>query len=526
MDTTEHTELGNELAIANLNNNPYLRIDERGTLHIRLQRLDENKLPTPMDLELSAGEIIAMAGDFFTDANWTVDLELPKCGLFENTTRLGKHLINTPVRQKEEDALIRAYNNLAAPNVTRKEIDCIYSISNANYLPFSDTLNFYAKQLMFYFRVKNYGEMITRNQTHFTPWSIRVYVLGHTIALRYARLAYELRQAADNALYESKNPDFLSIKQLHKNKNEELSSSKLRDLADRYEALAYCMELFTFHYYSDHFATGHMSMIGDLRVVLKERFGTWGNILANNLHDEVNQVGVYTINPYGENPNPTQPPTRSRGDGKVDTCLNKFNRLGCLTGMSASINDVQSVLKGGDTPQQKKYAGLNHLPDVDYNLRQHQPLLVFSKGKVYHRKELSKINILSPSEYEALRDNPKSHGYSELKSSWDAFVLVCKLRLLPCLYTGSIKPIDDARLTEILADEKNRNPEREPIQPPGCPFEKEATLFSWKSPLATRPNKNMLDTMDGLKNYSFLKSKTQTASGENLDNDNTVRLGI
>ncbi|KTD76501.1 hypothetical protein [Legionella waltersii] len=526
METTEHTELGNALPIANLSNNPYLRMDELGIMHIRLQRFDENKLPIPMGLELSVGEIIAMAGDFFTDANWTVDLELPKCGLFQNPTKLGKHLINTPIRPKEEDALIKAYNNLAAPDVTRKEIDRIYTITNAEYLPFSETLNFYAKQLMFYFRVKNYGEMITRNQTHFTPWSIRVYVLGHTIALRYAHLAYELRQTADSAFYQSKNPDFLSIKQLHNDKNEALTSSKLRDLADRYEALAFCMEFFTFHYYSDHFATGHMSMIGDLRVVLKERFGMWGNILANNLHDEVNRVGVYTINPYSENQKPTQPPTRSRGDGKVDSCLNKFNRLGCLTGMTASLNDVQSVLKGGELPQQKHYAGLSHLPDVDYNSRQHQPLLVFSKGKVYYRKELSNIKIVSPVEYEALRDNPKSHGYSELKNSWDAFVLVCKLRLLPCVYTGAIKPIDDTRLKEILADEKTRNPEREPIQPPGCPFENEATVFSWKSPRAVRPNKDLLDSMDGLKKFSLLKSKTHAASGENMENENTVKLGI
>ncbi|PUT40146.1 type IV secretion protein Dot, partial [Legionella taurinensis] len=145
----------------------------------------------------------------------------------------------------------------------------------ANYVPFSPTLNFYAQQLMYYFRVKDYGEMLVRNQTHFTPWSIRVYILGHAIALRYARLSYELKQLATDRNYQSDNPDLITLKNSLQNKNETLSSNTLLDLANRYHAQAYSIELFTFHYYSDHFATGHMSMIGDLRVVLKERFGVW-----------------------------------------------------------------------------------------------------------------------------------------------------------------------------------------------------------------------------------------------------------
>ncbi|HDS3847501.1 TPA: type IV secretion protein Dot, partial [Legionella pneumophila] len=74
MNTTEHTELGNGLLMDKIEGNPYLRIDEFGVLHLRLQRFGENNLPEPMELEMSAGEIIAMAGDYFTQANWTMDL--------------------------------------------------------------------------------------------------------------------------------------------------------------------------------------------------------------------------------------------------------------------------------------------------------------------------------------------------------------------------------------------------------------------------------------------------------------------
>ncbi|WP_277619262.1 hypothetical protein [Legionella norrlandica] len=309
MDTLEHTELGNGLLMDNIEGNPYLRVDEFGALHLRLQRFGKNNMPEPMELEMSAGEIIAMAGDYFTQADWTMNLDLPKCERFNSPTELGKYLINKSIEPKEEAALITAYNNLAAPDVTRKEIDRIYSINKATYIPFFPTLNSYAQQLMLYLRVKNYGEMLVRNQTHFTPWSIRVYVLGHAIALRYAHLCYELKKLAEDSNYQSSNPDLLSVRLSLQNKNIPLSRENLIDLAHRYHAQAYSVELFIFHYYSDHFATGHMSMIGDLRVVLKDRFGMWGNILANNIHDEVNRVGVYTVRPYDPVPNVTEAPT-------------------------------------------------------------------------------------------------------------------------------------------------------------------------------------------------------------------------
>lgn len=526
MNTTEHTELGNGLLLDNIEGNPYLRVDEFGVLHLRLQRFGENNLPEPMELEMSAGEIIAMAGDYFTQANWTMNLDLPKCELFDSPVELGKYLIRKPIDSKEESALITAYNNLAAPDVTRKEIDRIYSINNATYVPFSPTLNFYAQQLMYYFRVKDYGEMLVRNQTHFTPWSIRVYVLGHAIALRYARLSYELKQLAADNNYQSDNPDLLSLKTSLQNKNEPLSSNTLIDLANRYHAQAYSIELFTFHYYSDHFATGHMSMIGDLRVLLKDRFGVWGNILANNIHDEVNRVGVYTVRPYDPIPNTTEAPSRARGDGKFDTCLNQFNRLACLNGMTASLKDIDQVLSGGKIPGQRDYGGLIHMPDVDFNSRQHQPLLVLSQGKVYYREHLSKIQILSPTEYEALRQNPEKHGYKELTNKWSAFKLVTKLRLFPYIYDGAIVPVSDEKLAEIIADEKLRSPQRAPIPTPSCIPEPEPTVFDWRTKPGWRNNKDQLDILDGLKKHSVLRLKRTLPAQEEKTEEVQMNLGV
>ena len=527
MDTTEHTELGNGLRLENSENNPYLRIDESGVLHIRLQRFSDNYLPEPMQLEMSAGEIIAMAGDFFTEANWTMDLDLPKCDHYKSAIDLGRYLINQKCDSKEEAALIKAYNNLAAPDVSRKQIDTIYKITNSNYIPFSPTLDFYMKQIMYVLRVKNYGEMVTRNQTHFTPWSVKVYVLGHSIALRYARLAYELKQWATDVHYQSENPDFQSVKNTYLNNKIAPSCDGLFDLAHRYHAQALSMEFFTFHYYTDHFATGHMAMIGDLRKVLQDRFGTWGSILANNLHDEINRIGVFTIRPYDPTPADNEAPTRARGDGKINTCLDQFNRKACIDGMTASVNDINDVLHGATVPEQDNFGGLEHMPDVDFDSRQHQPLFVLSGEKVFYRKHLSKIQVLSPTEYEALRENPLEHGYTELTSKWEAFKLVTKLRLFPYIYEGEVQPVSGIKKIEIMLDEQSRKPQRPPIPESSCTPESERTVLDWRTKAFEWGNlKDSMDALDGLKKHSVLKLKRIEKPQEPSELQEEVTLGM
>lgn len=494
MDTREHTELGNTLRFTALENNPYLRVDEQGTLYLKLQRHSDDGVPQTMNLEMSAGEIIAMAGDFFTDANWAMKLDLPSCHNFKMATKfsehssetLGEYLIKQPVTQAEEQALLKAYNNLASPDVNRAAIDKIYKIDGSTYIPFSATLNDYAKQLMFYLRVKDYGEMLNRNQTHFTPWSVRVYTLGHHLALKYARLSCELNQLATNEDYQSTNAETQNLMRSLQEKEGGFVVEHLQDLAHRYQALALEMELFTFHYYSDHFAAGHMSMVGDLRVLLTERFGVWGSILANNLHNELNRVGVYTKRFYDPTPNPTEAPTTARGDGDFNTCLNHFNKNYCLAGMQSSIQDLNNVLAGNEIPEQWQYGGLEHLPDADFNYRQHQPLILLGDdNKIYYREQLAKIKTLSPADYEALRAVPYKHGYNELESKWDAFALTAKLRLLPFIYTGQIQQLTTAERSRIENEERWRNPERESIPLPPCAPENSPTIEipSWRSPV-------------------------------------------
>lgn len=486
MDTFEHTELGNAIVFQYLNQNPYLRHDEQGALHLKVQRFGEQYLPETMDLELSAGEITAMAGDYFTEANWTMTLDLPHHKDFKTMEKLGAYLINSAIKPEETAALIRAYNNLAAPDVTRKKIETIYQINKTQYIPFFPTLNTYFQELMLSIWVKDYGEMLVRNHTHFTPWSVRVYILGHAIALAYARHSHDLMALARDPRYKTDNECVAAIKRQYEQSGKVFDQKACETLAHQYHAQAYCMELFAFHYYSDHFAAGHMAMVGDLRVVLPEKFGILGSILANNLHDELNRVGVYTYRPYDPTPNPKEPPTRAKGDGTFGACINHENKARCVKGMSMSIQDIDNVLQGKRPPEQKSYGGLEHLPDIDDDIRQPEPLLMYAKGKVFYRSHLSKINILAPSEYAALRSDPANHGYTELTNTWYAFWLVFKLRVLSYFYTGMLQPLSDEKLAKIMKEEQERNPERDAT--PSLPLKPEqgpSVITDWDSKTLT-----------------------------------------
>ncbi|WP_277619261.1 hypothetical protein [Legionella norrlandica] len=189
--------------------------------------------------------------------------------------------------------------------------------------------------------------------------------------------------------------------------------------------------------------------------------------------------------------------------------------------MTASLKDIDQVLAGREIPEPQNFGGLIYMPDVDFNSRQHQPLLVLSKGKVFYRKNLSKIKILSPTEYEALRNDPEKHDYKELTSKWAAFRLVTKLRLFPYIYNGTIVPVTNEKLAEIIADERKRNPQRAPIPTPTCIPEEEPTVFDWRTNADWRTNKDQLDVLDGLKRHSILRfhqnSSTQEERIENLN---------
>lgn len=512
METKEHTELGDALRLAHwseLKGNPYIKFNDKGVMSLNLQAIGDNGLPEDTQLLVTSGMVMAMSGDYFGGKE--IDLELPTRFEFtqahkndENNDEyesLASFLIHAPIPASQEQKLIRSYRKFANPKVTNKEIDTIYKIDSARYIPFSETLNSYVQQVMFALRVKNYGNILSSNLSHFTPWSVRTYIIGHHLALQFAHISFELSQLIKDTNYESNNEEFNILRAILR-QNRQLTSSRIQEYIYRYQALSLGMELFCFHYYSDHFAAGHSSLMGDLRALLPKQFGALGGILVNSLHNELNEVTIYTSRPYCATKSMEQP-IATAGDGSFNSAKNSSNKLACIAGMHDSLADVQKALQGHPLPEPPLYGGLSKLPDVDFNYRQPQPLLLIGDDyKIYYRKELSKIRTLSPLNFKTMRASPSEHGYKELKGLFNALILVSKLRLFPYFYKGKTQPITPAELLQMKAEETQLNPGKRslftaPIEANSAPSKPD-----WRTPVDSSLR------VDGIKRNSMFNSSS------------------
>ena len=480
METLEHLALGDALQLY-AGDNPFIKKDEQGVFWLNMQAFSDGNVPIPIeDLWVSPGQIVSMAGDYFSDKDWDMELFLPSCEFFGNIDGLRKFLIDLPPYPAESNAFLLAYSKLANEEVSNADINSILNINSRTYIPFSKTLNNYMRTILLYFKVDNMGELLMLNQTHFTPWAVRVYNIGHHLALTYARCAWFLHQMANGNDVET--PDALCEQLLA-----DATPDELQQQAHRFHALSLGLELFTFHYYSDHFAAGHMSQVGDLRIILPQRFGIWGSILANNIHNELNTLGALTHKPFDPTPTLNPNPIAASGDGTFDVDKNRCNKEACRQGMQASLHDIEKTLLSGALPQSKNYGGLEHLPDVDYNFRQMQPLLLIHEGAVYQRRDLRHVHLLSPLDYQDMLDDPIAHGYKKLASKWQAFKLVAKLRVLPFIYEGKVQPVSSEYMEKIQSEEPELSPAHPPLPTPPYSIPQEEAPAEVQKPLFDKP---------------------------------------
>lgn len=466
METLEHTEVGDQIQYFSEIQNPYICKDAQGVLCLTLIGNQDGALTPLPHLKLSAGQIVAMAGDYFANPGWEMVFDIPNQHSNANHIELARKLIKDPVRREETEACQKSFAELANAGVRPCDIQAIYNIKETTYLPI-DTLNGYFQELMLYLRVANYGKKVDKNAAHFTPWAIRAYLIGHQLALRQARIAYELEVLANNPDYISNNKDAIPILRSYIEKpdfkdNIEAYRPEMIELAHRYHALATATELSTFHYYSDCFASGHLSRMGFLRNELPDHFGSiLGGLLVNDMHNEDNRVGVNVSDAYDPHPENWYH-TTAYGDRYEDNPHNFINKANCIKGMSLSLAEIEAVRAGQFIPQQPFYRGFEELPEVDESLCQKEPLFILWESKIYRRKHPSKIKILSPSEYKTLMStDPEQHGYIRVKSKWDAFKQVFKLRILAPFYQGKVQKLSAETEARIDQEELEKNPHRD-----------------------------------------------------------------
>lgn len=196
METNEHKDAGDKIRIETLKN-PYLQgsksleTDSSNNLRLRImQKIDD--VPVPLALELSAGDVVALAGDYYTKAGWWSQLKTPNTA--RQNSEENEQLLNARVTAIETDAFRQAYDNLASPSVTQQAIQRIYAIDESRLIPSL------LKQLLYTVVVKDYGAKLSSNEDHFSPWSLRGYIVGHYSALRMAEIAFYCHKIAQGEI--------------------------------------------------------------------------------------------------------------------------------------------------------------------------------------------------------------------------------------------------------------------------------------------------------------------------------------
>lgn len=481
METVEHRAAGDQIKIQTFGNR-YLSGSKQltttnptDTLRVRMMQ-NVGGIPVPLNLQLSAGEIVSLAGDYYTKAGWGSELTLPEnTGDPENDN---KRLFWKPVRPNETKAFLEAYSDLASDKVTRDTIDRIYAIE--------EDFGQIRQQVAYMRTVDSYKTKLENNEDHFTPWSVRAYMVGHHTAMQSASIARACHLldkgniTEDSISVPQELRDALALIRADKDtyKLSGIPDNKLyKELGDRYHAQAVAQDLFTMHFYSDHFAAGHMSRMGLLRKTVPQEFGFWGSILINNMHNEDNMFSAAVTNPYQPGKLSTLPlqdqpafpspreDCNAYGDGTYFERFNDENSNLLINGMNNSLGDIARCIETGTKRLPRNYGGLAFMPEIDYNKRQTQPLLIQGvDGATYCRKDINTIKMLSPIEYKETLCNPTENGYEKL-TRLNAFWLVMKTRVFGV--KPAIEPIDDIREANIKADEQylTESPQEPQVSP-------------------------------------------------------------
>jgi len=222
-----------------------------------------------------------------------------------------------------------------------------------------------------------------------------------------------------------------------------------------------------------------------MRKDLADRFGVFGGILVNNMHNEDNFNSVACTNPFqpkvdapyksADKPfSMIRQDNAAYGDGTYFNRENNENSNMLINGMDNSLGDIARLMSTGEMRQPQNYGGLTFLPDIDQCKRQTQPLLIQTKdGKIHFRSDLKNIKMLSPTEYQQTVADPGANGYEEL-TYFKSLVLVFKLRVLSLFYSAQVEPVDAKREREISADEaawfaKTKQPELAKQADLSCP---------------------------------------------------------
>ncbi|WP_020424304.1 hypothetical protein [Legionella tunisiensis] len=161
METNEHRDAGNKIRIMTLDN-PYLQgsnglSPDSENLRVRMMRIVEG-IPVPLDVEVDAGDIVALAGDYFTKAGWGSGFTNPSND--RPRKKDNEALFNLAVSPEENGVFLDAYSDLASPTLSEDEIKKFMRLKKQPIFPFCHRLitffNNWCMHLRSRITIKNY----------------------------------------------------------------------------------------------------------------------------------------------------------------------------------------------------------------------------------------------------------------------------------------------------------------------------------------------------------------------------------
>lgn len=340
--TTEHLETGNKLdlyycsssvTVCNINNAMTIKAADK------LLKLDNG-------LELTFGEIVSFAGDYFADSDNPIT-----GGLYDNLIAIPENQFENPVEVvSQENLLVLAENfkntfmTLSSNWNAERIVNLVYKYINGD-LSLDEVIQLGLRRY----------DLAVNNFDHFSPYSWYAYSIGHSIALKFAAEAGK-----------TKKQDDLNY--------------------------AYAIEAFAQHFLTDTFASGH------IRVPLKSirRFALFEKnalLLTKFMHDEDTKFGVNLYNLNGDH-------WRAYGDSYYNDARNKKNITQLQKTQQLAIKQVyDAYLQASDKLDFDNYfiQMRKNIPIINNNNRvfeqpQNYPLFsADSNDNIYRRGDLNTL---------------------------------------------------------------------------------------------------------------------------------------
>lgn len=328
---------------------------------------DKTRLTLPNGLQLSYGEIVTLAGDFYGDPDHPISLgknNIDKHDRFMNAfnslatnnaavTEAPKILNVVNNEEAQLAAGIRAgespakvYERIATDNDV--EWNCITGGMCASDYP---NLSNETLHKIYYMKEGRYLRLEDRNFDHFGEDAWESYTVGHKIAL-------------DMAIDANKTQDKQKLSQ------------------------AYAINAFANHYLSDAFSTGHFRT-PHLKLYNTVNPATIGSLLTSYMHEEDSELGLTVTNHAGDT-------WVAYGDSYFFDARNKQNRMILLKAMQASADEVFYAYKYGTIPEDKVAPLMPDLNKVNTNANT-APLFYWDPRK---QVMMRRVQVNNPYNYE------------------------------------------------------------------------------------------------------------------------------